>query len=99
MQKKWRLAKIIKCIINWKGNMCRLGYGILKKKKGAGVGGGGGGNSVCMYVNLYVCYVPMPYSGFQSFLRVFTQISPLFDTLGWNIFVIKKPKNSYNEDT
>ena len=33
----------------------------------------------------------IPSFGFQSFLRVLTQISPLLATLGWNIFVMKKP--------
>ncbi len=33
----------------------------------------------------------MPRSGFQSFLRVLTQISPCWPTLGWKIFVRKYP--------
>jgi len=33
----------------------------------------------------------MPRSGFQSFLSELTQISPLLDTLGWNIRVRKNP--------
>ena len=36
----------------------------------------------------------MPRSGFQSFLRVLTQISPEGPTLGWNILVRKKPRTS-----
>jgi len=32
-----------------------------------------------------------PYSAFQSFFSVLTHISPFFATLGWNIFVKKKP--------
>lgn len=31
----------------------------------------------------------MPRSDFQSFFRVLTQISPLLETLGWNILVMK----------
>ena len=31
----------------------------------------------------------MPRSGFQSFFRVLTQISPFFATFGWKIFVRK----------
>lgn len=33
-----------------------------------------------------------PMLGFQSFLSALTQISPAVDTLGWNIFVKKKPR-------
>jgi len=33
----------------------------------------------------------MPYVDFQSFLSVFTQISPELETLGWNIFVANQP--------
>jgi len=33
----------------------------------------------------------MPRSGFQSFFKVLTQISPCGDTFGWNILVRKKP--------
>ena len=36
-----------------------------------------------------MCLIPK--SGFQSFLRVLTQISPVLDTFGWKIFVKKKP--------
>ena len=31
-------------------------------------------------------------AGFQSFFKVFTHISPFYETLGWKIFVIKNPK-------
>ena len=31
-------------------------------------------------------------AGFQSFLRVLTQISPFYETLGWNILVMKQPR-------
>lgn len=33
----------------------------------------------------------IPNSAFQSFFNVFTQISPLLATFGWNIFVVKNP--------
>ena len=33
----------------------------------------------------------MPWEGFQSFLRVLTQISPFSATLGWKILVKKYP--------
>jgi hypothetical protein len=33
----------------------------------------------------------MPRSLFQSRFSVFTQISPAFETFGWNILVRKKP--------
>ncbi len=33
----------------------------------------------------------IPYSSFQSFFSVFTQISPVLETLGWNIFVMNFP--------
>ena len=33
----------------------------------------------------------MPYDDFQSFLSVFTQISPAVDTFGWKIFVANQP--------
>ena len=36
-----------------------------------------------------MCFSPR--SDFQSFFKVFTQISPRDDTLGWKIFVRKKP--------
>ena len=38
-----------------------------------------------------MCLIPR--SGFQSFFRVLTQISPVGPTLGWNILVRKKPKS------
>ena len=34
---------------------------------------------------------PMPKSLFQSFLSVFTQMSPVLEMFGWKIFVRKKP--------
>lgn len=34
---------------------------------------------------------PTPYSFFQSFLSVLTQISPVRETFGWKIFVAKVP--------
>merc|ERR1712116_90724 len=40
-------------------------------------------------VHLTICL--MPRSGFQSFFKVLTQISPCGDTFGWNILVRKKP--------
>lgn len=35
-----------------------------------------------------MCLIPR--SDFQSFFKVFTQISPFFATFGWKIFVRKK---------
>lgn len=35
---------------------------------------------------------PIPYDDFQSFLSVFTQISPTVETFGWNIFVANQPE-------
>ena len=35
-----------------------------------------------------------PISAVQSFFSTLTQISPAFDTFGWNIFVMKKPTHS-----
>lgn len=36
----------------------------------------------------------MPNDDCQSFFSVFTQISPCDDTLGWKIFVIKRPERT-----
>lgn len=36
-----------------------------------------------------MCLIPK--SGFQSFFKVLTQISPCCETLGWKILVKKKP--------
>ena len=33
----------------------------------------------------------MPYDACQSFLSVFTQMSPAEDTFGWKIFVANQP--------
>lgn len=41
----------------------------------------------------------MPRSSFQSFLRVFTQISPVLDTLGWKILVINRPVKGVSNST
>ena len=38
----------------------------------------------------------MPYVDFQSFFSVFTQISPVDDTFGWNIFVANQPVGHVN---
>lgn len=38
----------------------------------------------------------MPYDDFQSFLRVLTQISPVLETLGWNILVANQPVSRYD---
>jgi len=37
-----------------------------------------------------ICFTPR--SGFQSFLSVLTQISPLLATFGWKILVKKNPE-------
>ena len=37
-------------------------------------------------------------SGFQSFFRVLTQISPAGDTLGWKILVRKRPAQKVGEE-
>ena len=39
-----------------------------------------------------ICFTPR--SGFQSFFNVFTQISPLLATFGWNILVEKNPEEA-----
>ena len=36
----------------------------------------------------------MPWSGFQSLLSVLTHMAPLLATLGWKIFVRKKPAHT-----
>ena len=43
------------------------------------------------------CLSPM--SGFQSRFRTFTQISPGLETLGWKIFVRKKPAHQKTKRT
>ena len=37
----------------------------------------------------------MPYDACQSFLSVFTQMSPAEDTFGWKIFVANQPGRSW----
>ena len=37
----------------------------------------------------------IPWSGFQSLLRVLTHIAPLLATLGWKILVRKKPAQTH----
>ncbi len=37
-------------------------------------------------------------AAFQSFFKVFTQISPFSETFGWKILVLKKPCNNKIEE-